>query len=195
MSYKTYAKECWQRHYTWCSLIPGYDKMTQNQKKAAKKEYKENNMQLHVLEVVECASTSTEYYDDDNPHPFKKKNKDMNTFEYEQKNYARNRLYEVYENKLTDLKRKFGLADDREPSTAEELIKRIKDGKYIIREEGNWFSPYGMIRWRDPDLKEDKNSYKDARDELEKTLGSYKDRMMLGTHEEILTALQEFEAL
>lgn len=82
--------------------------------------------------------------------------------EITQRNFILATLQDAWYSKDT-LKKDFYLEDDTPPRTAKDVIKRITDGLYVIPtneyEDDDWDCPFGMIRWRDPAKKEDRDGY------------------------------------
>lgn len=103
----------------------------------------------------------------------------------DQRKYLSNRLDEVYYTQLRPLEAKFGLTDDRPPSTPKELKERIESGKFTIvglpkddeddEDECYFYGSWSrMLKWRDPAKKADHDGYeaatKELRDLKQKTL-------------------------
>lgn len=114
------------------------------------------------------------------------------------KRYLKDRLYAVTHEKRTALSRKFGMIDDEAPRTANELIKRITDGKYVIRKDRGDSRTYSdslaYINWRDPAVTKDEAGFDAANDKLEKAQTAVKDQIVVLDAEKGLAALQTFEA-
>lgn len=114
------------------------------------------------------------------------------------RNYLRERARSIREETSAILQRQFGLLDDTAPKTANELVARIKDGKYVIKADRGDKETYGdgmqYIRWRDPAKTEDKAGYKTAFDALHKQYMAAKDAIIVMDPKEGLTALQAFES-
>lgn len=88
------------------------------------------------------------------------------------------RLSRIKSEKHSELKRKFGLVDDDEPRTAEEIVARITAGKFIVLPEGaNSYSGsrFARFQWRDPSLKEDRAGYEAADKDLDAAYALAKD--------------------
>jgi len=84
----------------------------------------------------------------------------------DQRKYLEKRLQEVYYEKRDPLDAKFGLTDDDAPRTGTELIERLKEGKYTIKTDRDYWCWFDMIQWRSPDRKQDHDGYKAAIDDL-----------------------------
>lgn len=118
--------------------------------------------------------------------------------EKDQRKYLKSRLYDAFYEKKADAKRKFGLVDDKAPANAEELIDRIKNGKFTVtpkEQRSRWEGPFEAIRWRDPSVKEDKDGYEAAKAELEKAFKEAEDVIVIKTPSEGLDAVKAFQAL
>lgn len=73
--------------------------------------------------------------------------------------------------KKTELLKKFGLTDDEFPRTANEVIKRIKDGNILVNPQlGDepTCCPLDYIRFRDPKLEPNQTGYEAAMEKLTK---------------------------
>lgn len=112
------------------------------------------------------------------------------------RNHLSMRAYSIFYDKEAKMERKYGLRDDRSPQNAEELIQRIKDGKFIIREDKDrqYYCPIDQILWRDPSIKKDQAGYDEKRKGLKKDFTALTDKLAIGTPEDGLTALQAWEA-
>lgn len=77
-------------------------------------------------------------------------------------NYLSDRIENAYYKANDKARKAFGLEDDTPPQTAEDFIKRIQDGKFMLNDETkkkNVYEPSRYIRWRDPSVKEDKEGF------------------------------------
>lgn len=112
------------------------------------------------------------------------------------RNHLSMRAYSIFYDKEAKMERKYGLRDDRSPQNAEELIQRIKDGKFILREDKDrqYYCPIDQILWRDPSVKKDQAGYDEKRKGLKKDFTALTDKLAIGTPEDGLTALQAWEA-
>lgn len=95
--------------------------------------------------------------------------------ESNQRNYLEHRIDSVVREKVSDLRRSFGLEDNKPPSSTEEFIARIKAGEYILRGDADEYGylEFTRIRWRTPDMVKDQAGFDaaskrvtDARTEL-----------------------------
>src|SRR6185503_5134887 len=82
------------------------------------------------------------------------------------RSFLRSRLQDAKDAKREPTKRTFGMADDERPRTANELIERIKSGKYTIDEgkgdSKDYCNGMSFINWRDPSVKKDEKGYTEA---------------------------------
>lgn len=135
--------------------------------------------------------------------PKKQEKKMYNTYDLEinnsrdselsKRNYLANRLYQETSEKVQDLRQDFGLVDDAAPDTAEDFLKRIKDGKFILREASIWNTTFeGRVRWRDPDLKEDNEGFDEATAKLGEARQAAEDVITIMPPEKGLEAFNTF---
>ena len=112
-------------------------------------------------------------------------------------NYLSDRAATVQYRKEQDARKTFGLVDDMAPETAAELVKRIQDGKFILKDETkdkNVYEPARYIKWRDPAVKEDTAGFRAAVDALAKVYQDTKDTIAIGTPAEGLAAVKALDA-
>lgn len=115
----------------------------------------------------------------------------------EQKSYLIDRAYSIQSNKDREASVFFGLRDDVRPSTANELVKRIRDGLFVIpsdKGDRTCHAPFEYIRWRDPAKKEDKEGYKTWRKGLDAAHTRVVDAIAVLAPEEALKKVHELEA-
>lgn len=129
------------------------------------------------------------------PHPVKEEY----NMEREQRNYLDNRIYLTTEAKDIELSRAYGLLDDGHPKSAEEMIQRITEGKYILRpnnedEDGWGHYAWERIRWRDPAMKEDRAGYKAAMATVSAARQKVQDHARLSPIDVAFKVFEEFEA-
>lgn len=118
----------------------------------------------------------------------------------ETKSYLASRLYNIRDQKTGDLQKAFGLCDDETPNTVNDLVARIKDGKFIMSKgyDGTEiiYDPIRCIKWRDPSVKEDKAGYAKARKALDVVYQDALDTVTVVTDEQArLKALKDFETV
>lgn len=86
------------------------------------------------------------------------------------RNSLTNALWSVSMNYDTAMTKKYGLKDEDLPKNAEDLIAKIKEGKFKAPDttaedydEGDYrWSPYFGIKFRDPSMKKDREGYEKA---------------------------------
>ena len=114
----------------------------------------------------------------------------------EARSYLHKRLERVHLKLTSKLLIQFGLKEDDAPRTPDELVERIKDGKYVILEKDKdrrTFSPVDYIEWRDPDIKHDEKGYAEACEVLDKEYTKVRDTIAIFSAEKGLEAIQELE--
>lgn len=112
-------------------------------------------------------------------------------------NYLSARAANVQYGKEQGMRKTFGLVDDYAPETAAELVKRIQDGKFLLKDDSKdktCYDPTRFIKWRDPAVKEDQAGYKAAVDALGKVYQDTKDTIAIGTPAEGLAAVKALDA-
>lgn len=113
-------------------------------------------------------------------------------------NYLSGRVEGIYYKKDGELRKQFGLINDETPETALEMVKRIQDGKFVIKDEHKEKRTYGdaarYITWRDPSVKEDQAGYKAALKSFEVVRQDTTDIIAIGTPAEGLAAVKALDA-
>lgn len=112
-------------------------------------------------------------------------------------NYFKMRMETIWSDQNDTLRTKFGLKDDPTPETAEDLVARIKAGKYILPEQSKkkyFYEPTRAITWRDPSVKEDQDGFDVAWKSFEAEFTKTKDTVMSGTPVDMAAAVQALEA-
>ena len=112
-------------------------------------------------------------------------------------------LSDIRSNKNRELHTAFGLTDDDGPNTFEDFVNRIKGSQFVVparnrdklNEPGAFSSRYlsDWIRWRDPQLKEDKVGYSSAYDEMDKEYQKTRRRVQVMPLTELPELLEAFE--
>lgn len=113
-------------------------------------------------------------------------------------NHLKNRLWAIEMEKENELLKAYGLKDDASPETVKDLVQRIKDGKYTVSKEYETkpsIYPAGLIRWRDPEMKEDPEGYETARKTLTKAYKDAEDEIVVLPPEKGLETLRAFQAM
>jgi hypothetical protein len=115
----------------------------------------------------------------------------------QQKAYLLNRVRSIRADKESMLLTRYNIVDDPAPVSAEELVERITQGKYIITPKDPRrydYSPFDRITWRDPAKVKDEAGHLKALEVLQAMKTKVKDAIWIGTPEDGLKAVQEFEA-
>jgi hypothetical protein len=131
-----------------------------------------------------------------------KEEEDMNTrFEDTQEGKAQahtiRRAHDTYYAKETELRKHYGLSNDSIPETWNDLVKRIKDGKFVISEEDAKKTSYNplesYVEWRDPKIERDIDGYYKSLDKLRKLLVETKDVIIVKSAADGLEMLEKIE--
>lgn len=111
-------------------------------------------------------------------------------------NYLNDRLANVGYEKDYSLRKTFGLVNDDAPQSAEDLVKRIQDGKFILGDNAKKqnYDPVRYITWRDPSVKKDEAGYEAATKDFRKASKAAQDVVAIGTPSEGLAAIHSLEA-
>jgi hypothetical protein len=113
------------------------------------------------------------------------------------------RASDVWSEKREVLERKYGLTDEEAPKTAQEVVDRIKAGRFVfkdntIKDDPNWygryFEPTRYLRWRSPDVKEDKAGFEAAMAKLQAKYAHLKDSIYVDSPTVAKSNLHEFES-
>ncbi len=126
-----------------------------------------------------------------------KKETNMRTENDIKRDHLSNRMYQLDSQKEMEINRHFGLQDDEYPRTAKEFVKRIQDGRFVLRDqsEADYFeSVLDYIRFRDPNKVADKDGAWEARKLLSKDFRDTMDTVAIMDPAEGLKAVQAFEA-
>lgn len=97
---------------------------------------------------------------------------DATNTDLSQKNFFLVALDGAFGDKDYALRGKYGLRDDDSPDTQGDAIERLLAGKFCLSEENRKRAFYGEfrgLRWRDPNVVEDRKGYEAARKLLEET--------------------------
>ena len=152
-----------------------------------------NGLKLVPLEISEECT-----------YNFPKENTAMNytiNLEVKQRDYLSSRAYRIQTNKESELYRQFGIWENEPPKTRNELMQRIKDGKFVIRrnededydddDSCNFFST--NVIWRDPEVKKDFEGLETAKKTLTSYYTSVIDTVTIKSLDEGLKAVEAFE--
>lgn len=131
------------------------------------------------------------------------KEETMYTENQQKTNYLDQRLTALFWAKNNELHKAFHLTSE-EPATYEEALQRIKEGKFKFptkkeledrEDDGSGYDSYSfgrLIQWRTED--KDWDGYNAAYTAMQKAQTEAKDAIMIGTPDEGLKAVKEFEA-
>lgn len=112
-----------------------------------------------------------------------------------QRRYLLDRLDSIRWNKRHAMEKAFGLEDDDYPQTAEDFLKRIKDGRFKLSEENRYCRTFhDRVRWRDPETKEDTEGFEAAKKVMDESVTAAKDQILIMDPKDGLLAMQTFEA-
>jgi hypothetical protein len=103
-------------------------------------------------------------------------------------------MYVRKENKRYELEKKYFMRQDV-PTTAEQLIAKIKEGKYTLDEKSakvDTWNPMSCIEWRAPDQKKDEEGYEKALKLLTEAFMSTKDAIVVSNPTDGLNQLNKF---
>lgn len=112
------------------------------------------------------------------------------------KNRLKNRVYAVVGDVELPLRRKFGLSNNPDPSTAEELVEAIQQKLFVLPSKDD---PYARsarwmgIQWRDPKIIKDQEGFNAAMNKLEDEIEKVVDEIYVSTPAEGLKSLRGFE--
>lgn len=112
--------------------------------------------------------------------------------------YLDDRMYQVNCEKIIDLRRHFGYADDDAPMTKEDFVERVKNGKFEWPEDeefSEFSNPLYNLRWKDADKKKDITGLTKARERLSAKYDHFRDIIKVCSPEVGLKALREFQDL
>lgn len=111
--------------------------------------------------------------------------------------YAQGRVRSIAYNKRQDLRKQFNIDPPTAPADVEEMVQRIKDGKYSIlpKEQDRYYWSFtDRLSWRLPDVKADQDGFNAAIKALDNQQNITMDIVTLNDNAGSLKALQDFEA-
>ena len=118
------------------------------------------------------------------------------TEQKQEKMYMVDRMEMIRDEKVQDLRRRFGLEDDEAPRTAEDFLKRIEDKQFKLRDKTSWMTTFwDRVQWRDPAKEVDQDGFNAAYEELMETFANTMDEVVVLPEVDGLAALNEFKAL
>lgn len=118
----------------------------------------------------------------------KKEEETMNTTRFEDTQEGRAQSHVLrradlaYREKESELEKNYGLRGEASPPSWEELLKRIKDGKFVIEEKHakmHTYDPLCYVQWRDPKIVEDQDGFSKSMEKLNKLLAETKDAIIV----------------
>lgn len=186
------------RNTIWEDVIPDYKDMNKQERRRYKEAYMGylfeqpvNTVRVTSLSLGDLKPMAEAIY-----FPTQEKEKNMRTENDNKREHLTCRLWGIENRKEDAAMRHFGLKDDEYPRTAEELVKRIKEGRYVIREHndddfGGWMED---IRWRHPDKKADKEGFNAFKAAMDKDGEDVRDAIAIQEPVEALKVLKDFEA-
>lgn len=124
----------------------------------------------------------------------------MNTHEHSPESVARSALRNDLSNLYTKHDQKllhhFHVMDDDQPDTPEEVVERIKSGKYQLRDkkDRSSFSHWtNHIRWRDPTQEKDEEGYKAAYEKMKVAYKHAQQDVLCDPLDKAKAAVRKFE--
>lgn len=120
-----------------------------------------------------------------------------------QRDYLIDRLYSTASEKKDEARKAFNIENMAAPEDAIELVKRIKDGLYVVDEDAiksakkdRWFyaGPFFGLKWRDPAKPADEDGYEKTRDAINAAEQKAQDEIKIFSPEKGLETLRAFEA-
>jgi hypothetical protein len=118
---------------------------------------------------------------------------------FDTKRYLRDRIEDTWFDGKKALARKFNILENDPPTTAKEVVDRIKSDEFTLPtmdEDGitaYGTGPYGLI-WRDPTKVADRKGYEEAAKALLETKKDTVDIVYASLEADGLKALQDFKA-
>jgi len=121
------------------------------------------------------------------------------TVENRKLSHVQNRLSSIRWKKQDEMRKMFKIDPDYAPRTGKELIARIKDGKYQLRDEQSMkntiiWSIFDYFIWREPGVEPDHDGYKLAEKELNSAYESALDAATLLDAKGQLEAIADLES-
>jgi hypothetical protein len=119
---------------------------------------------------------------------------------FDTKRYLRDRIEDTWFDGKKALARKFNITENDPPTSAKELVDRIKSDEFTLPsadEDGMMAfgtGPYGLI-WRDPTKVADRKGYEEAVKALQETKRDTVDVIFTLSEQDGLKALQDFKAI
>lgn len=192
--------------------------MTYNERIAEKKARRRAMYNPTATDILGCCQGAAtpvkvpyDYRYDGGVAPQEKQEPNMNTYVNasmkmpdpvaETRDYFLNRLNGVRFEKGEDLRRKFGLEDDKSPRSPKEVIDRITAGKYVLPKTDSddecddyYYRPWELIQWRDPSVKKDNDGFHVAKLALDKLADDTRDKLYAAKDVNYLSILEAFKS-
>jgi len=180
------------REEFWNLVITDYSLKSKNAKRNEKVEYMLRiNFDIDAIPYNSLGQLQCK------PKQEERKETNMHTENDNKRDHLMFRLNRIESNKVCDAERHFGLRDDELPATSKELVKRIQEGKFVLRErleDDCYDGPLDNIRWRDPNKVRDKDGYDAFYSKMLKDYADTQDIVAILDPAEGLKAVREFEA-
>ena len=176
--------------------------MTYTQRVALKNEFFNNEKKKFVktqaaINIFSTFSASTPMM-----MGIKKEEETMNTIRFEDTQegkaqaYVLRRASDAYYSKERELEKHYGLRSEDAPRSWNELVKRIKDGKFTISDEHakmNHYDPFGYVEWRDPKIEKDHEGFGKSMEKLNKLLAETKDIIIVKSSADGLEMIEKIQ--
>lgn len=126
-------------------------------------------------------------------------NESSQSTEVLQRKYLKDRARDIYSNKSDEIQTAFNIYADSPPHTAEDLVDRIKNGKFTLPtperlKEIKYWSVMEQIDWRDPAKPADQAGADAAQKKLSEAYTVVKDDVMIAPTDKALESVRAFEA-
>jgi hypothetical protein len=202
--------------YRLCNLSPELDDdfydwmndMTNEERVAEKEDFFDNKKKKpqiapakaqvrYTIDIFSTLSANTLYGAN-----IKKEEETMNTIRFEDTQEGKAQVHvlrranDVYSEKETELLKHYGLRGDDAPRSWNELVKRIKDGKFVISDEHakiRDYSPTGYVEWRDPKIEKDHEGFEKSMEKLRKLLAETKDVIIVKSSADGLEMIEKIQ--
>lgn len=110
-----------------------------------------------------------------------------------ERRYLKDRAWSIYQKKLGEARVKFGLDDLESPQTVKEMKELLSKGLYVVKGSYDNNEQYPYIRWIDPNVTPDDDSYVKFKNELKNYLTTVEDVICILTPAEALKKVQELD--
>lgn len=133
----------------------------------------------------------------------KKEEETMNTIRFEDTQEGKAQVHvlrranDAFLEKESELLKHYGLRNDEAPRSWNELVKRIKDGKFKIDDDHAMLKTYGSgteyVEWRDPKIEKDHEGFEKSMDKLRKLLAETKDVIIVKSPADGLEMIEKIQ--